>query len=181
MMLLRSPALLLRVVKIAMIAAVALLFSLVAFGNLTDYGTNLAFVDHVLSMDTLFPTTTITWRANHNEIIHRGAYALIIAVEIVAAILCWLGAFALLRVLRARARTFNGAKSFGIAGLAAGFLLYQLGFITIGGEWFGMWMSHEWNGVPSAFRYLMITIAVLILLVLPDGEIDGDTPVLPGR
>jgi hypothetical protein len=44
--------------KTAMVAAIALFASLVAFGNITDYGTNWAFVQHVLSMDTVFPTTT---------------------------------------------------------------------------------------------------------------------------
>ncbi|HEY4856776.1 MAG TPA: DUF2165 family protein, partial [Xanthobacteraceae bacterium] len=40
-----------RIAKAALVAAVALLASLVSFGNLTDYGTNFAFVQHVLSMD----------------------------------------------------------------------------------------------------------------------------------
>ena len=36
--------------KIALIAAIALFASLVAFGNLTDYKTNFVFVEHVMSM-----------------------------------------------------------------------------------------------------------------------------------
>ena len=49
-----------------------------------------------------------------------------------------------------------------------GFLLWQVGFIAIGGEWFGMWMSPQWNGIPSAFRYLVMTLGVMIFLSLPD-------------
>ena len=45
--------------------------------------------------------------------------------------------------------------------------------MSIGGEWFGMWQSKQWNGVPSAFRFLMTIIAVLIFVAMPDGEIDG--------
>jgi len=45
------------------VAAVAVLVSLVAFGNLTDYDTNFAFVQHVLLMDTIFPNATIRYRA----------------------------------------------------------------------------------------------------------------------
>jgi Predicted small integral membrane protein len=48
-----------RLSKAAMVAAIAFLASLVAFGNITDYWTNFAFVQHVLSMDTVFPETTI--------------------------------------------------------------------------------------------------------------------------
>jgi predicted small integral membrane protein len=43
---------------------------------------------------------------------------------------------------------------------------------VIGGEWFGMWMSQQWNGVPSTFRYLTIIMLVLLFVVLPDGEIE---------
>ena len=40
------------------------LFSLlVGVDNIIDYGTNYAFVQHVMSMDTVFPNSTLTWRA----------------------------------------------------------------------------------------------------------------------
>jgi predicted small integral membrane protein len=175
MMFEHSPVMLVRLVKIAMTAAIALLLSVVAFGNVTDYGTNYAYVQHVMSMDTLFPTTTITYRAITSPALHHAVYAAIIAAEIVTAVLCWLGAWALLRALRAPAAVFNRAKTIAIAGFALGSLLYLFGFITIGGEWFGMWMSQHWNGVPSAFRYLMIIMVVLIFVAMADGEIDkGD-------
>jgi predicted small integral membrane protein len=31
-----------------------------------------------------------------------------------------------------------------------------------------MWQSQQWNGVPSAFRFVMVIMAVLIFLALPD-------------
>jgi predicted small integral membrane protein len=165
--------LVIRAAKIALVAAVALFASLVAFGNMTDYETNFMFVQHVLMMDTLFPVSTIKYRAITNPALHHAAYALIIATETMTAILCWLGAFALLRRLRADSRTFNRAKPLAVAGLTLGFLLWHVGFMSIGGEWFGMWQSHQWNGVPSAFRFVMVIAAVLILVVLPDGELEG--------
>src|SRR5215203_3203570 len=60
------------------VAAMGLLVSLVAFGNLTDYDTNFAFVQHVLLMDTTFPSSTIRYRAITNPALHHAAYALII-------------------------------------------------------------------------------------------------------
>jgi len=164
---------LIRLSKLAMVAAVAALFTVVAFGNVTDYGTNYAFVQHVMSMDTLFPTPTITHRAITDPTLHRAAYALIIATESLTAALCWVGALILLLRCRGPARTFNRGKTVAIAGLTLGFLLYQFGFIVIGGEWFGMWMSQQWNGVSSAFRYLTIDLLVLLFVVLPDGEIEA--------
>jgi predicted small integral membrane protein len=35
-----------------------------------------------------------------------------------------------------------------------------------------MWQSKEWNGVPSAFRFLITIIAVLIFVAMPDQERD---------
>jgi predicted small integral membrane protein len=160
-----------RAAKAALVAAVALLASLVAFGNLTDYNTNFAFVQHVLSMDTIYSFSTIRYRAVGNPALHHVAYAVIIAAEVVTAMLCWIGAVLLARHIRADARVFNRAKTFAIAGLTVGFLLWQVGFISIGGEWFGMWQSQQWNGVPSAFRFLMTIIAVLIFVTMPDRDL----------
>ena len=67
----------LRAAKVVMVAAIALFASLVAFGNLTDYNTNFVFVEHVLSMDTIFPFSTIKYRAITNPTLHQGAYAVI--------------------------------------------------------------------------------------------------------
>ena len=159
-----------RAAKIAMVAAIALFASIVAFGNITDYGTNLAFVQHVLTMDTIFERSTIRWRAVTSPALHHAGYAVIIAAEALTAVLCWIGAVALLRRLRDGAAAFNRAKGFAVAGLTLGFLLWQVGFMTVGGEWFGMWQSKQWDGVPSAFRFVMVIMAVLIFVALPDGE-----------
>jgi predicted small integral membrane protein len=162
-----------RAAKVATVAAIALLASLVTFGNVTDYNTNYMFVEHVMSMDTIFPHSTIKYRAITDPTLQHAAYAIIIATEAVAAVLCWIGAATLLRAVRADAGTFNRAKTFAVLGLTLGFLLWQVGFMSIGGEWFGMWQSQQWNGVPSAFRFLMTIIAVLIFVAMPDQELDG--------
>lgn len=159
-----------RLSKAAMVAAIALFATLVAFGNITDYWTNFAFVQHVLSMDTVFPETTIRYRAITSPVLHHAAYVLIIAAEAATAVLCWIGAYRLLRAVKAPAAVFNLSKSIAIAGLTLGFLVWQVGFMSIGGEWFGMWMSEQWNGVPSAFRFVMTILGVLIYVALPDSD-----------
>ena len=166
----------LRITKIAAAASIAAFLTLVTFGNLTDYDTNFAFVQHVMAMDTIFATSTISYRAVTNPVLHHLAYGLIIATQAVVSILCWMGVFRLLRRLRADALTFDRAKNFIVIGLTFAFLLYQFGFVTIGGEWFGMWMSAQWNGVPSAFRFLITILAVLIFVALPDGELAAAPP-----
>ena len=71
------------------------------------------------------------------------------------------------------AQAFNRSKKLAIAGLTLGFLTWQVSFMSIGGEWFGMWMSSEWNGVPDAFRFFITILGVLIYLVHKDEELDA--------
>lgn len=162
---------LVRISKTVMVAAIAFFASLVAFGNITDYGSNLAFVQHVLSMDTVFPDATITYRAITSPALQYVAYDVIIAAETLTAILCWIGAYKMLRQWRTSAPTFNRSKAWATAGLTLGFLIWQVGFMSVGGEWFGMWMSDSWNGVPDAFQFFVTILGVLIYLTLPDSEL----------
>lgn len=162
----------LRYSKVACVAAMAFFASLVAFGNVTDYGSNFAFVQHVLLMDTIFPDSSVGYRAIASPIVHHAAYIVIIALETLTAILCWCGTWHLWRAVHASARQFNRAKRTAIAGLTLGFLVWQVGFMSIGGEWFGMWMSSQWNGVPSAFRFLITMLLVLLYLALPDSDLE---------
>ena len=157
--------------KILLTAAIALLASLAAFGNITDYGSNFEFVRHVLLMDTLFPDATINYRAIDSVVAHHAIYILIIVSETLTAILCWAGAWQMLRSRRAPAAVFKGRKNLAIIGLTLGFLVWQVAFMSIGGEWFGMWMSEQWNGVPSAFRFFITIGVVLIFVAQRDGEV----------
>jgi predicted small integral membrane protein len=156
-----------RIIKTALVAAIALFFTLVAFSNVTDYGTNWAFVQHVLAMDTIFPDSTLRWRAITGPALQTLAYWLIIAFEAATAVVLWAGVVRLIPRLRG---DFAAAKSTAIAGLGMGFLLYAGGFIAIGGEWFAMWQSHEWNGQQAAFGFLTMIGIVLIVLLLPEPD-----------
>jgi predicted small integral membrane protein len=171
-----ASVLAIRAAKVVLVGAIALFASLVAFGNITDYGTNLAFVQHVLSMDSIFPTSSIRYRAISSPALQHVAYALIIAAELLVALLCWAGVIALGRRIRADAGAFNRAKMFAVLGLTLGFMLWQVGFMTVGGEWFGMWQSQQWNGVPSAFRFALTIMAVLIFVAMPDHEVSPRPP-----
>lgn len=162
-----------RLCKVAVLAAIALWIALVAFGNLTDYASNWPFVQHVLAMDTIFPDAQIRYRAIHLPLLQRAAYALIIAAETLAAALCWLGVWRLWQAHRATAAAFQRAKRIAVLGLATGVLLWLGGFVAIGGEWFGMWMSSQWNGIESAFRFAIVLLAMLVWLGQRDDELDG--------
>ena len=158
-------------ILVAAVAALAAYALIVAYDNIVDYGTNYAFVRHVLSMDTTFPGNALMHRAVADETIWRAAYALIIATEGLTGLLLAGGALALLRRLRAPAEAFNRAKGWAVAGLTVGFGLRFFGFMVIAGEYFAMWQSKVWNGQEAAFRISVEILGVLILVVLPDGEL----------
>jgi predicted small integral membrane protein len=160
-----------RLAKIAVVAALASYALLVAYNNVVDYGSNYQFVRHVLSMDTTFPGNALMHRAIADETVWRLAYALIIATEAVTGLLLAIGALALLARLRAPAAAFNRAKVWAIAGLTIGFGLWFFGFMVVAGEYFVMWQSKIWNGQDAAFRIATEMLGALIFLTLPDGEV----------
>ncbi|WP_158755603.1 DUF2165 domain-containing protein [Dyella sp. S184] len=161
-----------RLSGVLLLTAIALWLALVAFGNITDYGSNWVFVQHVLAMDSISPDASIHYRAIHSPLLQHVAYVLIIATESVAALLCSIGAWRMWRARRAPASTFRRAKRFAIYGLTVGLILWLGGFMALGGEWFGMWMSTQWNGLESAFRFVVVLLVALVYLGQHDDERD---------
>jgi predicted small integral membrane protein len=155
-----------QVCKVALVAAIAMFFTCVAFGNLTDYDSNWQFVSHVLSMDTTFPDSNLHWRAITDPATQRACYWLIIATQAGTAATLWLGALRLLTKIGTE--EFSRARVPGVAGLTIGLLLYAVGFVTIGGEWFAMWQSPTWNGQQKASEFITMIGVVLIVLLLPE-------------
>ncbi|MEK1939519.1 MAG: DUF2165 domain-containing protein [Pseudomonas sp.] len=159
-----------RIAKVGMVVMIGLFLLLVGVDNLLDYGTNYAFVQHVMMMDTLPPQSELLSRAIHSPLLHKLVYAQIIAVEMLAGLLCVLGAARLWLERGAAASSFNRAKHIAIAGLALAFALWFFGFMVIGGEWFQMWRSPTWNGQQAAFRFIGCVGLVLLFLSHRDEE-----------
>ena len=157
----------LRLTKIVLVASLALLGTLVAANNLTDYHSNFMFVQHVMSMDTTFEGNALMWRAITATPLHHAAYLLIIACEASFGILCWIGTFQMWRQRTGSTRDFTAAKRFATAGILIGILVWFVGFSVIGAEWFLMWQSPQWNGQEAAFRLVVVLYATLIFLHLP--------------
>jgi len=145
---------------------------LVVFGNITDFETNQAFVQHVLSMDTanfgspagqdLDPA--VTWHAVGSPAIQNVAYVGIIAWESLAAVA--LGVATTLwfaRSMRNRVR----ARALATIGLTMIVMLFVGGFLAIGAEWFQMWRSSDWNGSEAAFRSAVVALFALLIVHLP--------------
>jgi predicted small integral membrane protein len=159
-----------------MVGINALYMLLVAFGNITDYGTNFDFVSHVLSMDTTnfgAPAgegldSDVMWRAIEADWVHHLAYIGVIIWESAAAIVLLCSLWAWLRA--SRTRSFDLARRLGTIGLAMILVLFMGGFIAIGGEWFQMWRSTSWNGLEPAFRNSVLAAFGIVLMHLPSPQ-----------
>ena len=160
--------------KIALLAAVALFMALIAFNNITDYGSNFDFVQHVLSMDTTFPGNRLKWRAMSTPALHHAFYWTIIAWEGLSGLGIAAGALALWRARRQSAAVFNATKSLAVGALTANLILWFTAFLTVGAEWFVMWQSQVWNGQAAATRMFTCVGLVLLILKTPDSD-----PVAP--
>ncbi|MFJ6571877.1 DUF2165 domain-containing protein [Streptomyces sp. NPDC091292] len=146
----------------ALTVTVAVYTALVALGNITDFGTNQQFVRHVLAMDTTFKDPDLMWRAIDSHTLADIVYVAVIVWETVAAVLLLTSAWLWCRAL-GRSGGADRARRAGTLGLVMLLLLFGLGFIGIGGEWFAMWQSENWNGLDAAIR--VVTLAGVTLIV----------------
>ncbi len=158
-----------RASKVLLLAGIALFYTFVVFNNLTDFNSNYQFVRHVLAMDTTFPGNRGMWRAIDAPAIHLIFYWSIIVWECATMVLLWWGAAGLMRALRGRA-AFERAKKVPVIALTLSLSMWLVAFLAVGGEWFLMWQSHQWNGQEAAFRNFAVVGIVLLFLIRPETE-----------
>ena len=160
----------LRAAKLSLVFAVALFYTFVVLNNLTDYNSNYQFVRHVLMMDSTFPGNHGMWRALNSSAWHRAFYLSIIAWEAITMLLSWWGGWRLTQAISEPAAAFHQAKSVAVVALALALLMWLVAFLSVGGEWFLMWQSKNWNGQDAAFRMFTVVGIVLLLLIQQDSD-----------
>jgi predicted small integral membrane protein len=174
---LKTPSRLLRLGSLPVVTAVftlvtAAYYTLVAIGNITDFGTNQQFVLHVFEMDTTFNDEDVMWRAIGSSVIQNVAYLLIIAWEVLIALVLIWATVAWVAGLRA-GRGLERARRLSTIGWTMIVLLFAGGFIVIGGEYFQMWQSEDWNGLDPALQNVIIAGLALIIAHLPSRDWDA--------
>src|SRR4051812_35029359 len=157
-----------RIVKTFSVAAIGLMALLIVVDNVMDYFTNYAFVEHVMKMDTTFSSSQVRNRSIGSPFIYHAGYCFIILLEALMAFCCIKGAWLLFRNINKDTAIFHASKSWGVAGLTIGVVIWFFGFEVVGGEWFAMWQSTTWNGLAAAERILSFLMLTLILLHFKD-------------
>lgn len=166
-----STALAIRIGKITAVLGIGLMALLVTLGNITDYYSNYYFVEHVMKMDTIFPNSEIHYRSVHSPVLFHTSYLLLIALEGFMAFCCLKGAADMYKKRKSTSVDFHAAKKSAIYGLITGIAIWFIGFEVVGGEWFGMWQSTQWNGLYSADRILTFITLIFISLQIKEEEL----------
>lgn len=154
----------LRYIQAIAVIYIAIFFTFVAIDNIVDPDLNWQVVKHVTSMDTTFKSSSLSWRAITNENIQRAFFIIIILWELLTAFMCWVAGILLFINNKKPEVEFSITKNLALCGLFIGLSLYMFGFIIIGGEWFGMWQSKEWNAQPTAALFSGLIMFVMLFL-----------------
>ncbi|QDQ41436.1 DUF2165 family protein [Methylacidiphilum kamchatkense] len=160
-----------RLSKILILLFFSLYFLLIALNNLLDYETNYTYLRHVLLMDTIPKASHLHSRAWNSPFLFSLVYNSLILWESLCGTVLLIGTFFLFKNLFQSPIAFQKAKSVGIVGLSLGLIQWLYFFILGAGEWFQMWQSSNYNGLPQAFR--MSILILVFLLYYVQGEPDA--------
>jgi predicted small integral membrane protein len=156
-----------KTIKIILVAGVALFLTLAVLGNVTMSDVGFGAVKTAVSMETTFKHPAVMWRAVTSPGLVYAIFGLIVLVEAIGAVLCWIGA-ARMWGARKDGGAFHRAGDMARIGLGVTAALYFIGWLVIASEWFEMWQSQQLNVLPDAFR--IFAAAMLILLLVNERE-----------
>lgn len=158
-----------RICKIVFIFLFSFYMTLVTLNNLTDYNSNFEFVKHVLLMDSTFKDNQLLWRSLSSPSIHTTFYIGLILFEFIISVLGWIGCFIMIKNFKKKAIVFHNSKRIAIVSLLLSLIMWFCFFIAIGGEWFLMWQSSQWNGLAVA-RPMFSIVAIILFYITKKDE-----------
>jgi predicted small integral membrane protein len=122
----------------------------------------------IAGMNDTFSPEKNGWRSINNSLLHHVMFILIILWELLVAVLLFLGAYTMTKKFKSDITEFTRAKKYTTFGLSLGVLLWFTVFIAVGGEWFLMWQSKNWNAQSTAF---LLTCCFLLFLIHHNQEV----------
>lgn len=149
-------AFIMRILKIALAASVALFCLMYALQNLFNLGPAFNFVQLMVGMEghAVYPSSF--GFAVTSPFVIGAMLGLIILLEILAGLLAAKGAFDLWKVRAASAEAFNAKKDYALLGAGLAVLIWFGIFSAIGGAYFQMWQTEAGSGaLQGSFWYSM--------------------------
>ena len=155
-----------RLIPLLILLGTGVMGGIVVLNNLTAPGANLAFVEHIMTMDTTNMDKGTQWREIRSPILHRIAFVTILVFEVAVTVLSLVGSYFLATNLGAPADAWEAAKLFGYLAFMAALVVWFLVIQVVGAEWFVSWQSEGWNAIRDSNRINLITLAGIIILRL---------------
>lgn len=157
-----------RILKIILVAWIALLCLVYATQNIANLDQAYAAVQYVFSMDEHVVYPGAFGPAITHPLLIGFALAVIIALEYTAGVLAAKGAWDLWRA-RQSAADFNAAKTFAILGAGTAMIVWLGLFSVIGGAYFQMWQTAAGAAsLEGAFQFLGMSAFVLLFVNMKD-------------
>ncbi|MDE0375421.1 MAG: DUF2165 domain-containing protein [bacterium] len=155
-----------RLIPLLILLGTGVMGGIVVLNNLTAPGANLAFVEHIMTMDTTNMDRGTQWREIRSPALHRIAFVTILLFEVAVTVLSLVGSYFLATNLGAPADAWEAAKLFGYLAFMAALVVWFLVIQVVGAEWFVSWQSESWNAIRDSTRINLITLAGIIILRL---------------
>ena len=156
-----------RVTTSMFVLMVASYYLIVAFDNITDptnpNASNWPFVQGVLSGDGVPADSGFEWRFIDATWFQALSYILIISGEALTGLTLLIGGILGLRRSGSCPRWGNTQK-WTYAGGTLGLVVFFFGFMTVGGNWFIMYLNSKWNGLEPAFQNSVMTGIMLMMV-----------------
>jgi predicted small integral membrane protein len=156
-----------RLIKILLVAGMALFLTLAAFGNITMPDVGFGAIKTAVGMQGTFRHPHAMWRAVESPVLIWLMLGVIVLFEIVAGVLCWMGA-ARMWAGRASSEAFAAGKRTARLGLGVAACLYFIGFLVIADEFFLMWQNSQINVLGDAFRQFASAALIALWLSADD-------------
>ncbi len=147
------------------------LWGLLSFLNdVSDFaGTAETAVKPMLAMTDTYREPGQTWRAITAPWAAPVALVGIVVVETLAGVLAFVSIGLMIRDFRAPSHVFDAAKVPGVLGCLAAILVWGVGFMVIGGDWFLSWQGKDGiMGQLGGLVYALPSMIALIFLVRED-------------
>lgn len=163
-----------RALKILFSALAGAYLLLVGFTNVTDYATNLSFVQKVAGMEDLFTGEALRWRRVETPWVHHLLYVCIISWELLCGCLAVLGAWRMFGCRRSESFAFAAASVPSTYAYGLAVALWFGGFVTVAGEWFLMWRAEASDAQATALRLSILFLLLLLFHVAAPEPGEGD-------